>query len=182
MDFHFITPTMVSIFFQLQATILLSYYINQILASSVTIKPMVDVVICGGGLGGLALANGLINNRCSVACFEKYGEIWPSGAMTILKPNAFKALKDLKLELEKLVIDYGVKETVFGGTMYAWANIRNLLLPSNLDLHSSSTFIDLKDKEDSYIESRFSCNENGIEKLIFFNLQYLLEPLVLILL
>jgi 2-polyprenyl-6-methoxyphenol hydroxylase-like FAD-dependent oxidoreductase len=156
---------MVSVFLQLQATILLSNYISQGLASSVTIKPMVDVVICGGGLGGLALANGLINNGFSVACFEKNGEIWPTGAMTILKPNAFKALKDLKPELEKIMIDNGVKETVFGGTMYAWANIRNLLLPSDLDLHSSSTFVDLEDKEDSYIESRFLCKDHGIEKI-----------------
>jgi hypothetical protein len=84
-----------SIILKFQVTILLSYCIGQ-MASSVTNTPIVDVVICGGGLGGLALANGLINDGFSVACFEKNGKFRPTGAMTGLAPNAFKALNHLK--------------------------------------------------------------------------------------
>jgi 2-polyprenyl-6-methoxyphenol hydroxylase-like FAD-dependent oxidoreductase len=49
---------------------------------------------------------------------------------------------------------------------YSWANLRNLLSPSNLDLHLSSEFIALEDKEDGFIESQFSCEEKGMEKKI----------------
>jgi 2-polyprenyl-6-methoxyphenol hydroxylase-like FAD-dependent oxidoreductase len=71
--------------------------------------------------------------------------------------------------LDKMLLSHGVRsagtppDTV--GGFYAWANIRNLLLPSDLDLRLSSNFVDLEDKEDGFIESRFSCEENGIENI-----------------
>lgn len=130
---------------------------------AVTIAPIVDVVICGGGLGGLALANGLLNMGLKVVCCEKNSEFRPTGANLGLAPNAFKALNLLKPGLDKMIFDNGVQGTgMFQGfSTYAWANVRNLLLPSNLDLRLSSEFLDLNDKDDAFIESHFRCEQNG---------------------
>jgi 2-polyprenyl-6-methoxyphenol hydroxylase-like FAD-dependent oxidoreductase len=157
---------MVSILLLSQSILLLMNCISETFAFSDVI-PIVDVVICGGGLGGLALANGLIHNGFSVSCFERNSEFRPTGAQLGLSPNALKALSLLKPGLDTKIYDDSVTFPEFPGTaISAWATVRNLLLPSDLDLHLSSEFIDFEDKEDAFIESRFSCKENGIENKI----------------
>jgi 2-polyprenyl-6-methoxyphenol hydroxylase-like FAD-dependent oxidoreductase len=130
------------------------------------IQKVVDVVICGGGLGGLALANGLINGGFSVICFEKNSEFQPKGAALAISPNAFRALEELTPGVDT---SEGQFNHVFPDEVltYSWANVRNLLLPSDLDLNLSSEFVDFEDIDDGFIESRFDCHKNGMEKEMY---------------
>lgn len=130
----------------------------------------VDVVICGAGLGGLAAAQGLINSGFSVMSFEKNSGFQPRGAALGISPNGLKALELLVPGLGKMIFDKGTRvstastEEVFPnqGRMFAWAHVRSLLLPSNLDLRMGSEFVDFEEKGD-FIYSRFNCKKNGKE-------------------
>lgn len=139
------------------------------------IVPVVDVVICGGGLGGLALANGLINNGFSVVCFEKNSAFQPKGAVIGIVPNGYRALELLTSGLGSMMFNRGTSpgntekknENAFPNQtlMHAWADVRKLLLNPNLDLRLSSEFNDFVDGED-FIESHFTCKEDGLENQI----------------
>jgi 2-polyprenyl-6-methoxyphenol hydroxylase-like FAD-dependent oxidoreductase len=101
-------------------------------------------------------------------------------AALAISPNAFRALESLTPGMGKMIFDKGVKGTQTPGVdtsefnyifpdevlTYSWANVRNLLLPSDLDLRLSSEFIDFKDTQDGFIESHFSSTLNGMEKEI----------------
>jgi len=61
-----------------------------------------DVVIVGGGIGGLALGCRLANNRRSVLILEARSGISPSQRGLTLQPNGLEALQKLGL-LERTI-------------------------------------------------------------------------------
>jgi salicylate hydroxylase len=118
----------------------------------------VDVLIIGGGLGGLALAASL--SKLGVHCLvvEK-GDFRDAGAVLAVQPNGLKALKEISPFILTELEHASVRIDQTGGLMSEWASVRGILLehvractdtviiprayPTKLEIHSEGVRVTL---------------------------------------
>jgi len=128
----------------------------------------VDVIIAGGGIGGLCAALVLLNEGCGVRVFEKTTEYRSFGGPIQIASNALESLKRIDLEVYQKIL---AASTVIGdrtnglkdGVSNEWFATFDLYSPARSRNQDASVVIDRPVLQQILLDRVGRCVENGRE-------------------